>query len=498
MLAKPATLKAFDFFDQPYLNCEQLKRFLFVRRKVKEATAALFVRCKVKQPTAAAAAATEGSSTAPAAQEAADNGGPAAEVQPDAPLAAAAAVEAAEAAITVPPRPSLKLCQDLYAATDRARTVIVPKPGTLHLLAIMEQQEYTTFEHYSNYSEAVKKKEGQRKRTAVKAKLAVAAAPHPKVIKTTAEHTMADSGSNDAAAPTNRSTELLKELATCPVCWDLPEVGKPVYGCVRGHHWCQTCHQGGIVNTRCPVCRTPADNAIRVLSIEKIVETLLPPVHPNCDYCEMPFLCREMGEHMKLCYLRPIPCPRRGCNFVGDVGALNRHWEETSDISEHIDEGLSGNGLPKFSGYLTMKPEKTPHQGLLAHWKPFILAFRGHAYGLIIHGLVTALEDQTIRFHFKTTVDYDMEGLQVLLTIKEMGNDCIQRISPLKVHRSGINPWELTHMGDAMYISRHEYQSWSKQAFAPDNIFKWEAVLKVSTKTKEKLEHLRTIKWVEG
>ena len=381
-----------------------------------------------------------------------------------------------------------ELFNALVKSAKRDLTVLIAKPETFSLLQWDGEQEYTTLDRYLGLITAVWKKQdssssssSQKRKGETMGAAAAAAQPPAKVMKSRQED-----------ISTQRSTELLREMVTCPVCWDLPELGKPIFGCHHGHHWCNTCHQKSNLK-KCPICRTPHNEAIRVLVIEKILTDILPPTTTECSYCTQSFPRQEMFEHMKFCCMRPVSCLHPKCNFVGSFPALHQHLQGTTKCATiNTDkQNKTMGGMPKFSGNFIMYRPWV--EGVKVEYYPMWLAFRDQAHTLGIHAKFTLLEDGRIRLFFKSCVDYDLGNTWAFINITEAGNGQTRVMKPLKIHRWGVVPWDLKEKSEILYLPQGEYQSWSKSTAHPERLFSWEVIVQIGAELNDKLMHLKVM-----
>lgn len=192
----------------------------------------------------------------------------------------------------------------------------------------------------------------------------------------------------------------LKSMLECPVCFELPRLKSPIYGCRNGHVLCQHC---SAKVQHCPICRN-VDMKCRSLIVEQLLTThfkgeVFKCRHADCiKYLDL----STLNDHEPFCHHREVCCPsgRRGtCQWNGPLSKLMSHIKaqkcvqilleidggEDAPNRDQIKEALfKDRGLyhePKFDSSIGDFPEESKKSvfdkgNLVTHWKPVLMLSR--------------------------------------------------------------------------------------------------------------------------
>jgi hypothetical protein len=116
----------------------------------------------------------------------------------------------------------------------------------------------------------------------------------------------------------------LKKALECPCCLEPPKPNPVAVGmCVNGHMTCEPCTVNVLqVSNYCPVCRQRDFKVVRGHSLAVSVIQILTACliysckHPNCTEQKNG---NEIAQHEATCSLKPIKCPKTGCNHASPI-----------------------------------------------------------------------------------------------------------------------------------------------------------------------------------
>ena len=163
----------------------------------------------------------------------------------------------------------------------------------------------------------------------------------------------------EQAIPRSISTEEIREYFECPVCYNVPRPGAPIYACAQGHMICSECRP---LVTQCPICRIniTEENQQRLYFAERLLEEKVPapckfthlgcqvedighrlmqhengqcPHEPlKCDYvhrgCKEEIARGKKTQHSHSCQFRLVDCPIPDCKLQIVQKKLVRHLQE--------------------------------------------------------------------------------------------------------------------------------------------------------------------------
>ena len=138
--------------------------------------------------------------------------------------------------------------------------------------------------------------------------------------------------------PANAYAKYWNDIATCPVCGDLPRLG-PIYTCPQGHLFCQECREKVKI---CPICRDPLlKNRSRISEyiIEKYLKDQYTACRNNERGCKKKGTLRELCDHEVICPFTEVTCPGKilGCTWQGARISLPNHINTKTSCVDKIE-----------------------------------------------------------------------------------------------------------------------------------------------------------------
>lgn len=260
----------------------------------------------------------------------------------------------------------------------------------------------------------------------------------------------------------------LKKALECPCCLEPPKPNPTAVGlCSNGHLACEPCTVSVLqVADVCPVCRKRDFKVVRghylAVSVIQILTACLiySCKHNNCSEQKNG---NEIAQHEATCALKPIKCPKSGCNHASPIDFFMRSLHFS--CVELVDVNLEDNTWNMMVVANLIFSFDHDMIRLSSMFRPIVL--RGTtSTGYVSHAYINAkVENGALIFYpcWLNTRDYlEDKYKQLKITLFVYINTPFGQIGQYTTRFPVFEGQEYEHQDDGINIPKHLFYNWLK------------------------------------